>query len=96
MDTWTTDMKLSLEKEITDLDAKIKLRKAEAKIIAKLAWKDVVQRAIKELEKHRRSEKRMKLYKAQDEVDIKKDALLTDVEKMLAQKVTQTELFTIK
>jgi hypothetical protein len=37
------------------------------------------------LEKRRRFEKRMKLYKAQDEVDIKKDALLTDVEKMQAQ-----------
>lgn len=95
LDDWATDMKLSLEKEITDLDAEIKLRKAEAKKIANLAEKIVAQRLVKELEK-RRSEKRMKLYEAQDEVDDKKETLLSNVEKMLAQKMEQTELFTIK
>ena len=48
-----------------------------------------------EMEK-RRSEKRMKLYEAQDEVDAKKETLLTNVERMLAQKVEQKELFTIR
>lgn len=95
LDDWATDMKLSLEKEITDLDAEIKLRKAEAKKIANLADKIAAQRLVKELEK-RRSEKRMKLYEAQDEVDDKKETLLSSVEKMLAQKMEQTELFTIK
>ena len=95
LDSWATDMKLSLEKEITDLDAEIKLRKSEAKKILNLAQKVVAQRAIKELEK-KRSEKRMTLYEAQDEVDEKKETLLSNVEKMLAQKVSQLEVFTIK
>lgn len=95
LDTWADDMKLSLEKEITDLDAEIKLRKAEAKKMTNLEAKVAAQRQVKELEKSR-SEKRMKLYEAQDEVDEKKEALLTNIEKMLAQKVSQKEIFTIK
>ena len=31
LDQWADDMKISLDKEIKDLDAEIKLRKAEAK-----------------------------------------------------------------
>jgi len=95
LDTWADDMKLSLEKEITDLDAEIKLRKAEAKKMLNLEAKVVAQRSVKDLEK-KRSEKRMKLYQAQDEVDEKKETLLSTIEKMLAQKISQEALFTIK
>ena len=41
-------------------------------------------------------EKRQNLYEAQDEVDARKETLLTKVEHMLEQKIEQTELFTIK
>ncbi|MDD2426086.1 MAG: SNF2-related protein [Bacteroidales bacterium] len=95
LDTWADDMKLSLEKEITDLDAEIKLRKSEAKKMLNLEAKIVAQRSVKDLEK-RRTEKRMKLYQAQDEIDEKKETLLSNIEKMLAQKISQEELFTIK
>ena len=95
LDTWADDMKLSLEKEITDLDAEIKLKKAEAKKMLNLEAKIAAQRIVKDLEK-KRSEKRMKLYQAQDEVDNKKETLLSTIEKMLAQKISQEELFTIK
>ena len=50
---------------------------------------------IKELEK-KRSEKRQTLFSAQDEIDDKKETLLTDIEKRLNQKIEQKELFTIK
>ena len=95
LDTWADDMKLSLEKEITDLDAEIKLRKSEAKKMLNLEAKVVAQRAVKELEK-RRSDKRMKLYQAQDEVDEQKEALLSKIEMMLEQKIAQEELFTVR
>jgi hypothetical protein len=88
-------MKISLEKEIRDLDAEIKLRKAEAKKMLNLEAKVKSQRQIKELEK-KRSEKRQTLFSAQDEIDDKKETLLTDIEKRLNQKIEQKELFTIK
>lgn len=95
LDNWADDMKLGLEKEISDLDQEIRLRKSEAKKITKLDEKVSAQRAIKELEK-KRTEKRQNLYEAQDEIDEKKDMLLDKIEKMLKQKVSRENLFTIK
>jgi len=95
LEQWATDMKISLEKEIRDLDAEIKLRKSEAKKQLNLESKVKAQRQIKELEK-RRSEKRQTLFVAQDDIDEKKEILLTDIEKMLSQKIEQKELFTFK
>ena len=88
-------MKISLEREIKDLDAEIKLRKAEAKKLLNLEAKVKAQRYIKDLEK-KRSEKSQVLFSAQDDIDEKKENLLTDIERKLSQKVEQKELFTIK
>lgn len=95
LDNWADDMKLGLEKEISDLDQEIRLRKSEAKKITRLDEKVSAQRAIKELEK-KRTEKRQNLYEAQDEIDEKKDMLLDKIEKMLKQKVSRENFFTIK
>jgi hypothetical protein len=95
LDSWADDMKVSLEREITDLDAEIKLRKSETKKMLRLNDKVAAQRVIKDLEK-KRAEKRQNLYEAQDEVDAKKENLLSSVEKMLEQKIEQEELFTIR
>ncbi len=95
LDKWADDMKLSLEKQIKDLDAEIKLRKAEAKKLLDLDIKLKEQRIIKELEK-KRSEKRRDLFVAQDEVDKRKESFLTDMETRLNQQISLEELFTIR
>ena len=95
LDNWASDMKVSLEREITDLDAEIKLRKSEARKMLQLKEKVAAQRNIKDLEK-KRADKRQNLYEAQDEVDERKEELLTKVEKMLEQKIEEKELFTIR
>lgn len=95
LDQWADDMKISLDKEIKDLDAEIKLKKSEAKKLLQLDAKVKAQRAIKELER-RRSEKRQHLYEAQDLIDERKEKLLTEIEQRLRQKINNTELFTIK
>lgn len=95
LDQWADDMKISLEKEIKDLDAEIKLRKSEAKKMLNLEAKVKAQRIIKEMEKTR-SGKRQTLFAAQDEIDEKKDNLLTDIESRLNQRIQQKELFTIQ
>lgn len=94
LDQWADDMKISLEKEIKDLDAEIKLRKSEAKKMMNLEAKVKAQRIIKEMEK-KRSEKRQTLFAAQDDIDGRKDDLLTDIESRLNQRIEQKELFTI-
>lgn len=95
LDNWADDMKLGLEKEISDLDQEIRLRKSEAKKITRLEEKISAQRAIKELEK-KRTEKRQNLYEAQDEIDEQKDLLLDKIEKMLRQNVSRESLFIVK
>lgn len=95
LDRWADDMKLSLEKEIKDLDAEIKLRKAEAGKLFELEQKVAAQRAVKELEK-RRNEKRKKLFEAQDEIEEKKDKLLNEIEARMEQKLNYNVLFTIR
>lgn len=95
LDQWADDMKLSLDKEIKDLDAEIKLRKSEAKKMLQLDAKIKAQRAIKDLEK-KRSEKRQHLFVAQDMIDERKENLLTEIEQRLRQEIHTTELFTIK
>ena len=95
LDQWADDMKISLDKEIKDLDAEIKLRKSEAKKMLNLEAKVRAQREIKELEK-RRSEKRQHLFEAQDAIDDKMEVLLTEIEQRLKQSIRNTKLFTIR
>lgn len=95
LEAWAEDMKMSLERELRDLDIEIKLLKGSAKKLPTLTEKVSAQRKIKDLE-HRRAEKRQNLFTAQDEVDARKEELLSSVEKMLNQKVEQKDLFTIK
>lgn len=96
LNLWADDVKIGLEREISDLDAEIKLRKSEARKLARLEEKIEAQRQVKDLEK-RRSEKRRSLFEAQDEVDAKKDKLFDEVEQALRQKRTSEEtLFNIR
>lgn len=95
LDQWADDMKLSLDKEIRDLDAEIKLKKSEAKKMLNLEAKVKAQRVIKDLEK-KRSEKRRHLFEAQDQIDERKEHLLDEIEQRLNQSSTVNELFTIK
>jgi len=77
------------------LDAEIKLRKSEAKKMLHLEEKVKVQHEIKELEKQR-AQKRQTLFAKQDEVDDRKEQLLSDIEKRLKQRIVNEELFTVR
>lgn len=95
LDKWAGDMRESLEMELKELDREIKMKKAEVKKIMNLEQKIKEQRLIKDLEK-RRNDKRITLFQAQDDIDKKKDTLLTQIEDRLKQKIEETELFTIR
>lgn len=96
LNLWADDVKIGLEREITDLDAEIKLRKSEARKLTRLEEKIEAQRLVKDLEK-RRSEKRRSLFEAQDEIDAQKEKLFDEVEQALRQKkATEETLFNIR
>lgn len=92
LEKWAEDMKASLEKEIKDLDAEVRLKKAESRRVADLGVKIRLQREIKELERQR-TEKRKRLFEAQDEIDTRKEQLLNDIEARLHQRVELKPLF---
>jgi ERCC4-related helicase len=95
LDKWAEDVKESLEMELKKLNIDIKARKTEAKKILKLEEKIKAQRHIKDMEKKRNTLRR-DLYQMQDEVDEKKEALITEIEGRLRQKIDCKELFLIK
>ncbi|MCB9192188.1 MAG: DEAD/DEAH box helicase family protein [Flavobacteriales bacterium] len=95
LDHWADDMKVSLEREISDMDAELKLKKGEVRKTVDLKEKVKLQREVNDLER-KRSEKRRNLFEAQDEIDIKKDNLLQEIEQRLEQKVSTEELFCVK
>lgn len=92
LDKWADDMKLSLEREIKDLEAELKLRKAASRKMIDLGMKLKLQREIKELES-RRNEKRRRLFAAQDEIDARKERLLNEIEARLQQDIQIKNLF---
>lgn len=94
LEKWAEDKKSSLEIELKQLDVEIKTLKAEARKLPKLIEKVKAQRHIKEMEK-RRNEMRMNLYQHQDEVDQRKENLISDIEARLKQMTSKNELFTI-
>lgn len=95
LEKWADDMKLSLEKEIKDLEAEIKLKKAESRKVVELAFKLKLQRDIKELEK-KRNEKRRHLFEAQDQIDERKESLLNEIESRLQQEIQTKNLFILQ
>jgi superfamily II DNA/RNA helicase len=95
LEYWADDMKISLERELQDLDGEIKLKKMEARKSTDLKTKVQAQRAVKDLEKIR-SEKRKRLFEAQDDIEQKKESLLSAVEKQLEQRHQAKELFTFR
>jgi len=95
LDKWADDVKSSIEIELKELDREIKTRKTEAKKILNLEEKVKAQRQIKEMEK-KRNELRQNLYQAQDEVDVRKENLINEIEARMKQKIETNELFAIK
>lgn len=95
LERWAEDLKAGLEQQLKDLDAAIRTAKKEAKLEANLELKVMLHRRAKGLEAER-SRQRRALYDAQDQVDIRKERLIGDVEARLKQAVCVTGLFEIR
>ena len=95
LDKWDDDVKSSIELELKELDREIKARKTEAKKILNLEEKVKAQRQVKDMEK-KRNELRMNLYHAQDEIDLRKENLINEIESRMKQQIETNEMFTIK
>ncbi|WP_114521487.1 SNF2-related protein [Altererythrobacter sp. ZODW24] len=95
LDGWADDLKVGLEREIRDLDREIKDARRSAKAALTLEDKLKGQKAVRELE-NKRSKKRRTLFDAQDQIDEKREELISTIEEQLEQVLEENTLFRIK
>lgn len=95
LDGWAEDLKLTLEREIKDMDRQIKEAKRAATLALSLEEKLAGQKQIKNLESLRNT-RRKSLFEAQDEIDQKREKLISDIERKLEQHVSLREVFYIR
>ena len=88
-------MKLTLERELKEMDAEIRFSRKNSKTAVTLAEKLEAQRRIKSLEKQRNNKRKM-LFDAQDDVDKKRSELIDGIERQLQTKATIETVFTIR
>lgn len=94
LDAWSEDLKAGLEREIKDLDKKIREFRGTARKASNLDEKLQLRKHLHELEKQR-GEKRRELFSKQDEVDNRREELISELENSLKQEVKVKELFKI-
>lgn len=94
LEGWADDLKLTLEREIKEMDRQIKEVKRAATVALTLEEKLAGQKQIKALEMQR-NEKRRSLFDAQDEIDRRRETLIKEIEGKLLQKTTNRDLFSI-
>lgn len=95
LDGWAEDLKVTLEREIKEMDRSIKEAKRAATLALTLEEKLAGQKQVKNLESQR-NEKRRKLFDAQDEIDHKRGELIAEIEGKLKQSVSQETIFILK
>lgn len=95
LEKWSEDVRNSIKFEIKEIDKEIKTRKTEARKMLNLELKVKEQRTIKELEK-KLAEKRYNQYKNEDDIELRKDNLLDEIEQRLKQNTSEEILFTIR
>lgn len=95
LERWADDLKHRLDVELKELDTVIKQADREAKLAVHLETKLALHRRKKELEAER-SRKRRALFDTQDDIDARKEGLISGVEARLEQVVKTIDVFTIQ
>ncbi len=95
LDRWADDLKENLERELKNIEVEIREAKKLKRLSGDLQSKLAAQKRVNELEQQRNHKKRT-LYDAQDQIELRKDSLIADVEARLQQKTNRQDLFTIR
>lgn len=95
LDGWADDLKITLERDIKEMDRYIKEAKRAATLALSLEEKLAGQKQVKHLESQR-NEKRRKLFDAQDEIDRKRGELIAEIEGKLKQNISHNTVFVLR
>ncbi len=94
LDQWAEDLKLGLEREIKEIERRIREARKATSGAKTLEEKVAAQRHVKQIESQR-NQKRRALFDAQDEIDRQREELIRSIEGKLGVQVTSERLFTI-
>jgi hypothetical protein len=95
LERWADDMVVAAEKSLRDTKERIKVLEREARQSTTLAEQHRIQEEIRKLEKVKRRQ-RQEIFKVEDEIIEKRDALIESLEKRLAQRTIDETLFNIR
>jgi hypothetical protein len=95
LDAWADDLKLGLEQEIKEIDREIKEVRRTAATAATLDEKLNWQKRQRELE-GKRNKLRRELFNRQDEIELERNELITQLESQLQQQTQEKMLFTVE
>jgi ERCC4-related helicase len=95
LDAWADDLKLALERDIKELDRRIKESRTKSKAAVTLAEKLAAQKEQLELETLR-DRKRRELFTRQDEIQGRRNKLIDELEGQLRQQVTVRQVVAVE
>ena len=95
LEKWADDMVLSAERALADTKEQIKALRRHARQAATLEEQHQIQEKIQKLERQQRRQ-RQEIFKVEDEIMEKRDQLIDQLEKRLAQRTATETLFTIR
>ncbi|MCX7013250.1 MAG: SNF2-related protein [Candidatus Sumerlaeota bacterium] len=95
LEKWADDMVLSAEKALADTKEQIKALRRQARQAVTLEEQHEIQEKIQKLERQQRRQ-RQEIFKVEDEIMGKRDQLIDQLEKRLAQRTETETIFTIR
>jgi hypothetical protein len=95
LEKWADDLVLAAEKALKDTKEQIKIFQRQARLAASLDEQHEIQQKIQKLEKQQRRQ-RQEIFSVEDEIIIKRDALIDALERRLVQTNNSERLFTIE
>lgn len=95
LEKWADDMVLSAEKALADTKDQIKVLRRQARQAVTLEEQHSIQEKIQKLERQQRRQ-RQEIFTVEDEIMGKRDSLIDQLERRLAQRTETETLFTIR
>jgi hypothetical protein len=95
LERWADDMVLAAEKALADAKEQIKALRRQARQAATLEEQHQIQEKMQKLERQQRRQ-RQEIFQVEDEIMEKRDQLIDQLEKRLAQRTATETLFTIR
>ena len=95
LEKWADDMVLSSEKALADTKEQIKVLRRQARQAVTLEEQHSIQEKIQKLERQQRRQ-RQEIFTVEDEIMEKRDSLIDQLERRLAQRTETETLFTIR